>query len=81
MATVEWLAHEYRIPFPEAVWEFPLILAILMLPVRNERNGGETGPSYATTAAINARNKAREWLKQNYDLTEKPLSETGWVLG
>ena len=81
MAAVEWIVAEYGYTFEKAVWDFPMILAVIMLPVRNERNGGDTGPSYAVNAAIDARNRCREWLETHYTLTNKPITEVGWVLG
>jgi len=80
MAAVEWIVAEYSYKFDAAVWDFPLVLAIIMLPVRNERNGGSTGPSYSTNAAIDARNRCRAWLEQHYTITNKPLIEVGWQL-
>lgn len=71
---------EYRLSFDAAVWDFPLVLAVLMLPVRNERQGGKSGPSYATNAAIDARNRARIWLEANFQISPKPLAEIGRVL-
>jgi hypothetical protein len=71
---------EYRLSFDAAVWDFPLLLAVVMLPVRNERQGGKSGPSYATNAAIDARNQARIWLETHFRIVQKPLAETGWVL-
>ncbi len=66
--------------FEKAVWETPKALALILLPARNERNGGKTGPSYATNAAIDARNRCRAWLETHFTITDKPLAETGWQL-
>ena len=56
-------------------------MAIVLLPVRNEREGGSSGPSYATRASMAARNKARAWLQDNFTIVPKPPTETGWQLG
>ena len=52
-----------------------------MLPVRNERIGGDGGPSYANRASMDARNKARAFLEQHFSIVSKPVTETGWQLG
>jgi hypothetical protein len=71
---------EYRLSFDAAVWDFPLLLAVVMLPVRNERQGGKSGPSYATNANIDARNRARAWLEARFLITDKSPAEIGWIL-
>lgn len=58
-----------------------MAIALILQPVRNEREGGSSGPSYVTTAALKARNKARRWITRYYHITPAPLSELGWVLG
>lgn len=64
------------------MWGTPLAIAIILLPVRNERvSGSGAGPSYVTQASIAARNRARAWLERNYHITPAPVSLTGWVLG
>ena len=52
-----------------------------MLPARNERHGGSGGPSYVIKASIAARNKARRFLAENFQIVKKPVHETGWLLG
>lgn len=49
--------------------------------MRNERIGGSSGPSYVTTAALKARNKARRWLEATYRISDRPIADLGWVLG
>lgn len=71
---------EYHVSPAEAVWDFPLALAMVLLPARNERHGGDTGPSYVSEASIRARNKARRFFEKYYTITKKPLSEVGWQL-
>ena len=78
---MEWLAHEYQITIAEAVWETPLEIALILLPVRNQRLGGSSGPSYATKASMRARNKAAKFLREHFEIVNKPVSETGWKLG
>ena len=56
-------------------------MAIVLLPVRNEREGGSSGPSYATRAAMTARNKAHAFLHAHFSIVPKPPTETGWQLG
>lgn len=63
-----------------AVWDTPLAIPLIMLPARNERHGGKTGPSYATNAAIDARNRCRQWLETHFEITDRPLHEVGWQL-
>lgn len=63
------------------MWGTPLAIALILLPVRNERMGGSAGPSYVTTASVKARNKARAWLEQHYRIVPQSPAETGWVLG
>lgn len=78
---MEWLAAEYSIPFPKAVWEIPLTLAMVMLPIRNERLGGSGGPGYVVRASLAAKNRARAFLEKHFQIVPKPPSETGWHLG
>jgi hypothetical protein len=52
-----------------------------MLPVRNERLGGSGGPDYVTRATMAARNKAKRFLGENFTIVNKPVQETGWLLG
>lgn len=44
---------------------------MILLPIRNERMGGGSGPSYTTTASLKARNKARAWLEENFTIAEE----------
>lgn len=78
---MEWLAAEYSIPFSQAIWETPLALALVMLPIRNERHGASGGPSYILRASLAAKNKAYEFLQANFTLVPKSPSEIGWRLG
>ena len=39
-----------------------------LLPARNERTGGSSGPGYTTNAMIKARNRARAWLARNFTI-------------
>lgn len=52
-----------------------------MLPVRNERLGGTSGPDYVIQSSLTARNKARRFLEENFEIVSRPWSETGWLLG
>lgn len=52
------------------MWDTPLALALVLLPVRNERHGGTSGPAYTTDANIKARNRARRWLEENFEIGE-----------
>lgn len=63
------------------MWATPLAIAMILLPVRNERMGGGSGPSYVTNASLQARNRARTWLTENYHIVPDPPDITGWVLG
>ena len=78
---MEWLAAEYHITIAAAVWETPLEIALILLPVRNQRLGGSSGPSYATQASCRARNKAAKFLSDHFEIVSKPVTETGWKLG
>ncbi len=49
--------------------------------MRNERLGGSGGPSYVTTAALAARNRARAWLERHYSISPLSPAQLGWVLG
>lgn len=51
------------------------------MPVRNERMGGDGGPSFANRASMDARNRARKFLEQHFTIVPKPVTETGWKLG
>lgn len=72
---------EYGTPIDAAIWETPLIVPMILLPARNERHGGESGPSYATRARMDAANRARAFLEQHFQIVPKPVAETGWQLG
>jgi hypothetical protein len=78
---VEWLAAEYGISFSEAVWTTPLVIALVMMPVRNERHGGTSGPSYVTRAGNTASSKATRFLETHFRIVPKSVEETGWKLG
>lgn len=78
---MEWLAAEYKITFAQAVWEIPLVLPLVMMPVRNERLGASGGPSYILRASLAAKNKAYEFLQAHFTLVPKSPSEIGWRLG
>ncbi len=78
---MEWLAAEYGIPFADAIWNTPLALAMVLLPIRNERLGGSGGPSYIIRASLNAKNKARAFMEKHFSIVAKPPAETGWHLG
>lgn len=80
MAAIEWMCAEYGIRLSEGIWDTSLVIPLLLLPVRNQRHGGESGPSYADRASMKARNQIRGWLEENFSIVPKPLSETGWVL-
>lgn len=45
-------------------------MALILLPIRNERLGGTAGPSYTTTASIKARNRCRAWLEETFTIAE-----------
>ena len=75
------MCAEYGISFTDAVWRTSLVIPLVMLPARNERMGGEGGPSYCTRASIAARNKARAFLETHFSIVPKPVTETGWQLG
>lgn len=51
------------------------------MPARNQRSGGDGGPSYANRASMDARNRTRKFLQEHFTITTKPVSETGWQLG
>lgn len=71
---------EYHLSLVEAVWEFPLSVALVFLPIRNERQGAESSaPNYAQEAAVQARSKARSFLKENFTLVNDPTLP--WQLG
>jgi hypothetical protein len=78
---VEWLAAEYNITFAQAIWEIPLVLPLVMMPVRNERLGGSGGPSYIIRASLAAKNKAHAFLTEHFTIVPKSPAETGWKLG
>lgn len=65
---MEWLAAEYGVSFEAAVWEVPLALALVLLPIRNERKHGVTHATHPERASMRARNKARAWLERNYSI-------------
>lgn len=54
---------------------------MILLPVRNERHGGKSGPGYVQHASMKARNKALKYMEENFTIVEKPVTETGWKLG
>lgn len=78
---VEWLAAEYHMPLGVAIWEVPLTLPMVLLPIRNERMGGTNGPNYVDMASMDAKNKARAFLETHFEIVAKPVTETGWMLG
>ncbi len=51
------------------------------MPVRNERNGGTSGPSYVTRAGNIASSRAQRFLEKHFTIVAKSLEETGWQLG
>lgn len=65
----------------EAIWETALTIPLVLMPVRNERMGGSSGPSYTTRASTTARNRARAFLEQHFTIVTKPVAATGWKLG
>jgi hypothetical protein len=78
---VEWLAAEYHISFADAIWETPLAIALVIMPIRNERLFNTSGPSYIVRASLAAKNKAHAFLAEHFTIVPKPPSETGWKLG
>ena len=78
---MEWLVAEYGLSFTEAVWKTPLVLAMVILPVRNERHGASGGPSFIVRASLRAKNRAYEFLKEHFEIVPKSPAETGWRLG
>lgn len=72
---------EYGISPADAVWRTALALPLILMPARNQRHGGSTGPSYATRARMDAANRARAFLEQHFQIVPKPVAETGWQLG
>lgn len=57
------------------------MIAIVLLPVRNERLGGSGGPDYVTRAANSASARAKEFLHTHFTIVDRPPSEVGWLLG
>lgn len=69
-------------PIATAIWRTPLAVALVLLPVRNERHGGSSGgPDYTTKASLNAKNRARDFLESHFQIVPKSPAEIGWVLG
>lgn len=54
---------------------------MVMMPVRNERHGGTTGPSYVVAASLAAKNKARAFLETHFEIVAASPAEVGWQLG
>lgn len=79
---VEWLMAEYQVPLVDAVWTFPLAAAVALLPLRNQRTtGNSAGPATPQQAAIAARNRARVWLQQEFQIVDASPEAVGWKLG
>jgi hypothetical protein len=57
------------------------VIALVLMPVRNQRHGGNGGPGYIARASMAARNKARHFLEEHFTIVNKPLPEVGWQLG
>lgn len=55
--------------------------ALVLMPIRNERIAGRSGPGYVEREMMAARNRARAFLEINFEIVQKPVSEIGWVLG
>lgn len=73
---------EYGVSLQAAIWEFPLVAAVALLPIRNQRVTGKSqGPTSAQKALIAARNKARAFLRENFHVVDKPVETVGWQLG
>ena len=69
-------------PVATAIWRTPLAVALVLLPVRNERLGGSAGgPDYTTQASIAAKNRAVHFLETHFEIVDTPLHEIGWQLG
>lgn len=75
------MAAEYGVSLADAVWRTGLVIPLVLLPVRNQRLGGDGGPSYANRASMDARNRARRFLEAHFTIVAKPVAETGWRLG
>lgn len=63
------------------MWRTPLVVALVMMPVRNERIAGRSGPNYVDRKTMEARNRARAFLEAHFEIVAKPVTEVGWVLG
>lgn len=75
------MSAEYGVSLADAIWRTSLVIPLVLLPVRNQRLGGDGGPSYANRASMDARNRARRFLEAHYTIVPKPVHETGWQLG
>lgn len=71
---------EYNQTLYQALWEFPIAVAIIFMPIAIQRSGGDVkGPNYTQDASINARNRARAFLEEHYTIVDDPTLP--WQLG
>lgn len=78
-ASDDWLAEyvdalmsDYGLSLRAAVWEFPLVAARALAPVRVRRHGGKwAAPDAADRAAAEARAKAKAWLAAHFTILPK----------
>lgn len=65
-----------------AIWATPLAVAMVLLPVRNERLGGSSGGAdYALKAGLDAKNRAKDFLETHFEIVPESPEEIGWQLG
>ena len=70
----------YDISLTDAFWDFPITVALVLMPIYGERNSGETnGPTYAQDEVLTARSRCRAFLKEHYNIIDDP--SLPWQLG
>jgi hypothetical protein len=63
----------YKITLEQAFWDFPLAVAMVLMPIYATRQVGKTtGPTPAQDAAIQARNQCRAFLKDHFTIVKDP---------
>ena len=67
--STEFLLSSYHLTLHDAVYQFPLVVAIILQRAASERSGNSSAISYADDAALNARRKVRRYYEENYTIT------------
>lgn len=81
MREIEWLMATYHVSLHDAVWRFPRVVILMLIPAYAERQGQSAGMTRPDRASQHARKKMRSMLEREFDVVDKPISEVGWQIG